>query len=73
MKENKKLLFLMKLLDWNTYFQLMHGCEFIRSELDFGGQSTIIRTNNTPPASRLTFGLECSAPRGVTHLWGIEK
>lgn len=32
-----------------------------------------IQTNNTPPASRLTFGFECSAPRGVTRLWGSEN
>lgn len=41
--------------------------------LDFGCLATIIRFNNTPPASLLAFGLECSAPRGVTRFWGAEK
>ena len=38
--------------------------------LDFPGQRTKISLNNTPPASLLALGLECSAPRGVTHFWG---
>jgi len=41
--------------------------------LDFGCLATIIRFNNTPPASLPAFGLECSAPRGVTRFWGTEK
>ena len=41
--------------------------------LDFGSLATIIRFNNTPPASLPAFGLECSAPRGVTRFWGTEK
>lgn len=41
--------------------------------LDFLHPNTILRINNTPPASRLVFGLGCSAPRGVTRFWGTEK
>lgn len=41
--------------------------------LDFGGLAIIICSNNTPPASLLVFGPECSAPRGVTRFWGTEN
>lgn len=42
-------------------------------ELDFGCLDAKIHLNNTPPASLLAFGPECSAPRGVTRFWGAEK
>lgn len=45
----------------------------IQPLLDFAHLPSIIHVNNTPPASLLAFGLECSAPRGVTRFWGAEK
>lgn len=36
--------------------------------LTFQGRVTILRGNNTPPASR-----QISAPRGVTRFWGKEN
>jgi hypothetical protein len=39
-----------------------------KKQLDLTLQNTIMRFNNTPPASR-----QISAPRGVTRFWGREK
>ena len=41
--------------------------------LDFLHPCNTIVSNNTPPASLLAFGLECSAPRGVTRFWEAKK
>ena len=42
-------------------------------KLDISAHNTKIAHNNTPPASLLAPGRECSAPRGVTRFWGAEK
>lgn len=39
-----------------------------KASLTFSDILTRISLNNTPPASR-----KISAPRGVTHFWGIEN
>ena len=40
----------------------------VQKIIEFAHKKLIITINNTPPASR-----KISAPRGVTHFWGIEN
>lgn len=67
------LLFWKHLYLFNLNIRIFTRASRTLAGIDFNSSTVILAGNNTPPASLHAFGLECSAPRGVTRFWGAEK